>query len=218
MVNAADMTHDICRLNYLVGTLATAYKGVIKSLVLKDFCISDSGATTMVKGTILAAPQGKYEASLNKSGVELSRSALQNGYFEFTVGSKRIAEARDLQIDIIQSGRHVGTFLLKKETVGGLYISAVELSDELAPLDLTKLTKPLHDKVGLLRKAEEIVSQIHSTKKDWAAFSEVLNGFAIDFYWSEPEGFYHAFDILAHFALRAAERVSSADRLKPVSN
>jgi pyruvate, orthophosphate dikinase len=218
MANAADMTHDICRLGYLVGTLATAYKGSIGSLVIKDFCMSVSGVTTIVKGTILALPHGNYEASLNKSGVELSRSTLQNGYFEFTASSRRIAEARDLQLDIIQSGRHVGTFLLKKETDGGLYISAVELSDEIAFLDLTRLTTPLHDKVGLLQKAEEIVSQIHSTKKDWASFSQALNGFAIDFYWSVPEGFYRAFDILAHFALRAAERACGADRCKLLSS
>ena len=218
MVDAADMANDICRLDYLVGTLATAYKGLIRSLVIKDFCISDSGVTTIVKGTVLAVPPGYYEASLNKSGVVLSRSALQNGYFEFAVDSKRIAEARDLQLDIIQTGRHVGTFLLKKETAGGLYISAVELSGEIASFDLTRLTAPLHDKVGLLQKAEEIVSQIHSTKKDWAVFSQALNGFSIDFYWSVPEGFYRAFDIIGHFALRAAERVSSADMGKPVSN
>jgi pyruvate, orthophosphate dikinase len=218
MENAAEMAHDICRLDYLVGTLATAYKGVIRSLVIKDFCMTDGGYTTIFKGTILAVPHGYYEASLNKSGVELSRSPLQNGYFEFAVDSSRIADARDLQIDIIQIGRHIGTFLLKKETAGGLYLSAVELSEELASIDLTRLTTPLHDKVGLLQKAEEIVAQIHSTKKDWASFSEALNGFAIDFYWNVPDDFYDAFDILVRFALRAAERASCADRCKAVSN
>ncbi len=79
MINVTHTTQDICHLNYLVGTLATAYKGVIKSLVVKDFCITDSGATTMVKGAVLAMPPGNYEASLNKSGVELSRVDLQQG-------------------------------------------------------------------------------------------------------------------------------------------
>lgn len=218
MANVAHTTHDICHLDYLVGTLATAYKGVIKSLVVKDFCITDSGATTMVKGTVLAVPPGNYEASLNKSGVEFSRAGLQKGYFEFTAESGRIAEARDLQIDIIQSGRHIGTFLLKKETSGGLYLSAVELSEELASFDLTRLTTPLRDKVGLLQKAEEIVSQIHSTKKDWAALSVMLNGFSIDFYWNAPEGFVSAFDILAHFTLLAAERTGAHNADKTVSN
>ena len=218
MASAVDTAQAFCRLDYLAGTLATAYKGVIRSLVMKDFCISDNGDTTAVKGTVLAMPPGDYEASLNRSGVELSRSVLQNGYFEFKAESSRFAEARDLQIDIIQSGRHIGTFLLKKEIAGGLYLSAIELSEELASFDLTKLTAPLREKVGLLQKAEEIVSQLHSTKKDWSSFSNNLSGFSTDFYWSEPEGFARAFDILAHFALLSAERTSSTDASKSVSN
>ncbi len=218
MVQSTQPTSDICRLDYLVGTLATAYKGVIKSLVVKDFCISESGGVTILKGTVLSMPVGNYEASLNKSGVALSRVGLENGYFEFSVESGRIAGARDLQIDIIQSGRHIGTFLLKKETSNGLFISAVELSQEIADFDLTRLTAPLRGKVGLLQNAEDIVSQIHSTKKDWAAFSNMLHGFAIDFFWSAPEGFYRAFDILAHFAVLAAERAGTIETHKPVSD
>jgi pyruvate, orthophosphate dikinase len=218
MVNVTHTTQDICRLDYLVGTIATAYKGNIKSLVVKDFCITNSGATTTVKGTVLAMPSGNYEASLNRSGVELSRAVLQKGYFEFTAESSRIAEAKDLQIDIIQSGRHIGTFLLKKERGGGIYLSAVELSEELAAFDLTRLTVPLRDKIGLLQKAEEIVAQLHSTKKDWAALSALLNGFSIDFYWNAPEGFVGAFDILAHFMLLAAERAEADEAEKTLSN
>ena len=218
MVPVIQRNNDICRLDYLVGTLATAYKGPISSLVAKDFCMSSSGIITTLKGTVLSMPAGEYEASLIQSGAELSRANLVNGYFEFTADSGRIAEARDLQIDIIQSGRHIGTFLLKKENAGGLYVSAVELSEALAGLDLTRLTIPLREKVGLLQRAEEIVSQIHSTKKDWVAFSNKLNGFAMDFYWSEPEAFYRAFDILVHFTLLAAERAAPGDTGKPVSN
>jgi pyruvate,orthophosphate dikinase len=214
----ATQTQDVCRLDYLVGTLATAYKGNIKSLVVKDFCITDSGETTKIRGTVLAMPPGDYEASLNRSGVELSRDVLRKGYFEFTAERSRIAEARDLQIDIIQSGRHIGTFLLKKEKAGGLYLSAVELSEELASFDLTRLTAPLRDKIGLLQKAEEIVSQLHSTKKDWAALSSLLNGFSTDFYWNAPEGFAGAFDLLVHFILLAAERAAPDDAEKTISN
>ncbi|MGC1453562.1 MAG: PEP/pyruvate-binding domain-containing protein [Nitrospirota bacterium] len=218
MTNFINANKDICRLDYLVGTLATAYKGAITSLVVKDFCMSDSGIITTLTGTILSIPAGNYEASLNQGGAELSRVVLRSGYFEFTADSNRIARARDLQIDILQSGRHIGTFLLKKEKAGGLYISAAELSEDLAGINLTRLTLPLHNKVGLLQKAEDIVSQIHSTKKDWASFSEKLNELSIDVFWSEPAAFYGAFDILSHFMLFAAERTGIAETSKPLSN
>jgi pyruvate, orthophosphate dikinase len=215
MVNS---TNAICSLDYLVGTLATAYKGNITSLVAKDFCMNEEGGETTMRGTVLAIPEGDYEASLNQSGVEFSRVVLKNGSFVFKADSLRIAKARDLQIDIVQSGRHIGTFLLKKLNADGLYISAVELSEELAGIDLTLLTSPLRDKVGLLRKAEDIVSQVHSTKKDWAAFSEKVSDFALDFYWSSTEAFYRAFGILARFTILAAEHTNSADQSKPISN
>jgi len=211
-------TNTVCSLDYLVGTLATAYRGSITSLVAKDFCMTDDGRNTTFQGTILAIPAGEYEASLNRSGVELSRIVLDKGMFAFRADSGRIASARDLQIDIVQSGRHIGTFVLKKENGGGLYISAVELSQELAGIDLTLLTSPLRDKVGLLRKAEEIVSQVHSTKKNWPGFSEKVGSFARDFFWSDPGAFYRAFGTLVRFLFQAAEGAESADRSKPLSN
>ncbi len=209
---------DICRLDYLVGTLATAYKGVIRSLVAKDFCMSDSGDVTTLKGTILLMPAGEYEASLNQSGIELARSGLRQGYFELTAGRKSIAAARDLQIDIIQSGRHVGTFLLRKESAGGLYISAVELSAELADIDLTRLTLPLRDKVGLLQSGEAIVAQLYSPKKDWPSLSEKLSSFSLDVFWGMRDVFYDVFDILVRFSILAAERPDAGATNKPLDN
>ena len=218
MVQTVRAQNAACRLDYLVGTIATAYKGNIGSLVAKDFCMTDDGNETSFQGTILAMPQGEYEAVLNQSGAELSRSVLRSGVFSFSADSRRIAATRDLQIDIVRSGRHVGTFLLKKENNGGLYLSAVELSEDLAGMDLTRLTSPVKDKPGLLWKAEDIVSRILSTKKDWAAFSEDLAVFARDLSWSEPAGFERAFGVLVRFMLLAAERTAGADRSKPVSN
>jgi pyruvate, orthophosphate dikinase len=210
--------HDICRLDYLVGTLATAYKGMIASLVVKDFCMTESADAATFRGTVLAMPEGAYEASLNQGGVELSRVRLQKGVFEFSTDRGRIASAAALQIDILQAGRHIGTFLLKKGGTGGSYVSATELSEELSGMELTRLTNPLRDKIGLLRKAEDIVSRILSSKKEWPALSEALNGFSIDVFWSAPEVFYGAYDILAHFTLLAAERSGAAGEGKPVSN
>jgi hypothetical protein len=58
----------------------------------------------------------------------------------------------------------------------------VELSDELKGMGFKRRTTPLRDKVGLLQKAEETISIILSTKKDWSDISEKLNGFSIDLF------------------------------------
>jgi pyruvate,orthophosphate dikinase len=209
---------DVCRLDYLVGTLATAYRGAVASLVARDFCMNDDGAVVILTATVLSMPEGDYEASLNRSGVELSRARLQKGHFDLRADSSRIASAPELQIDIIQTGRHVGTFLLKKERTDGIYVPAIELSQELADVDFSRLTAPLRDRAGLLQAAEEVVAQIHSTKRNWTAFSDKLSGLSIDLFWTIPEAFYGAFDIIARFLLLAAERAGSAEASKPVTN
>ncbi|MGE5172520.1 MAG: PEP/pyruvate-binding domain-containing protein, partial [Betaproteobacteria bacterium] len=210
--------NDICSLDYLIGTLSTAYKGVMTSLVAKDFCMTEAGDTIVLKGRILSLPAGNYEASLIRSGVQLVRAGLEQGYFEFRAERERVMQAKDLQVDILQEGRHIGTFLLKRERVGGFYISAVELSDEIKGMDFRLLTAPLRDKIGLLQKAEEIITKIHSPKKDWAAFSELMHGFMYDTFWSARSAFYQAFPIVVRFSVRAAERADLAVTSKPVAN
>ena len=211
--------NDICSLDYLIGTLSTAYKGAITSLVAKDFCMTDEGDAVTLKGRVLSLPAGDYKASLIQSGSELARTAIGQGYFELKAQSERVKQAKDLQIDIIQgNGRHIGTFLLKKESSDGFYISAVELSEELKGMDFKRLTIPLRDKVGLLQKAEEIITKILSTKKDWPAFSELLNGFTSDVFWSSRDAFYGSFPIVVHFSLKAAERTDAALTSKPIAN
>lgn len=74
------------------------------------------------RGRGLGNAEGNLEACLIQSGAELSRTALERGYFELNAGSEQVKNARDLQIDIVQSGRHIGTFLLKKESTDGVYI------------------------------------------------------------------------------------------------
>ncbi|HEX9112914.1 MAG TPA: hypothetical protein VF888_01095, partial [Nitrospirota bacterium] len=210
--------NDICSLDYLIGTLSTAYKGVITSLVAKDFCITVAGEAVILRGRILSMPAGNYDASLIGRGVELARTRLEDGSFEFKTGSGEVMRARDLQIDILQQGRHIGTFLLKNKEAGGVYISAVELSEEIRGMDFKLLTIPLREKAGLLQKAEAIIAQIHSTKKDWPAFSELLHGFAYDAFWSARDAFYSGYAILVRFAVKAAERTGRAVTVKPVSN
>ncbi len=203
----AGQTGMICSLDYLVGTLATAYKGVITSLVVKDFCICQRDGSTQLKGAVLSMPAGDYHASLIKDGVQLARCPIAgNGEFEMLAGSGSVMEARDLQIDILQNGRHIGTFLLKKERSGVFYTPAVELSEEVKDIDFKLLTLPLREKPGLLKKAEDVIYEILSAKKDWGKLSDKLQGFATDLFWGQRDTFYAGFGILARFSFLALEK------------
>ncbi|MDA8168963.1 MAG: PEP-utilizing enzyme [Nitrospiraceae bacterium] len=205
---------EICSLDYLIGTLATAYKGLITSLVVKDFCITGEGKKATLKGAVISMPAGDYQASLIESGIELSRDRLKDGRFELAMDAGRLKKTGSLQIDIIQNGRHIGTFLLKREDAGGFYTPALELSEELRGLDLKTLTSRLKDRPGLLRKAEGIISKILSTKKDWVKLPEELNGFATDLFWSERDTFYASFELIARFSIRSAEKTGSEKTLE----
>ena len=209
---------DICRLDYLIGTIATAYKGVITSLVIKDFCIAEEAGGDVIKGTVLSMPQGDYLASLIKEGGELSRAALRAGYFELTTKSGQVSGAANLQIDIIQNGRHIGTFLLKREKTDRYFAPAMELSKELEGLPLRSLTTGLDEKPGLLNKAEAIVSEIVSSKKDWARLSENINSFSRDLYWSSRETYYGCYEILVRYGLNSCLRVEEGTRVRAISN
>ncbi len=203
----AARTDMICSLDYLVGTLATAYKGIITSLVVKDFCICRQDGSTLLKGVMLSMPAGDYHASLIREGVELARCPVSgSGEFEMQTGSGAVTEARDLQIDVLQNGRHIGTFLLKRERSGVFYTPAVELSEEVKGVDFKLLTLPLREKPGLLKKAEDIIYKILSAKKDWGKFSDELRGFATDLFWGQRDVFYLAFDILSRFSFLTLEK------------
>lgn len=208
----------ICSLDYLIGTLATAYRGLITSLVLKDFCMLEREGSTVLKGTIFSIPAGSYQASLIHQGVELSRSDIHEGYFEVSSGSDLIEKAKNLQIDILQNGRHIGTFLLKREKREGFFISALELSEEVRDVNFILLAGRLRNKVGLLKKAEDIISEILSTKKDWKKFSEKINSFSKDLFWFDREAYYVWYDVLVRWSLRACERTDGQDVNKAVSN
>ena len=211
-------TRELCSLDYLVGTLSTAYKGAITSLAVTDFCMIEEGDSITLEGTILAMPQGNYDASLIGRGSELARATVENGFFRLRAARDRVREAKDLQIDVVQSGRHIGTFLLKKENSLGVYISATELSEELKRFDFRKLTTHLEKRIGLHRKAEDIIAAIFSTKKDWNSFSLQLHTFSQDLFWSARDVFYGSFDILIHFAVKSAERAGAAETSKPLEN
>lgn len=206
---------NICSLDYLTGTIATAYKGMITSLVAKDFCITEEGGEITLKGTILAMPEGRYQARLMREGSEFARSDLDDGYFALKTGAAAVAEAKNLQIDIVQKGRHIGTFLIKREKQGEFFVPASELSEELRGMDLKRLTARLRGKVGLLKKAEEIISKILSPKKDWRRFSEELNSFSSDVFWAERDTFCGSYPILARYSRLASEKLRGD---KPLSN
>ena len=208
----------ICTLDYLTGTLATAYKGKITSLVLKDFCMLQRDAYTVFKGTILSIPDGNYKASLIHEGIELARTGIQEGFFELQADSSPVAQAKNLQIDIIQNGRHIGTFLLKREINNGFFVSALELSEETRDINFGLLTHQLQGKVGLVKKAEDIIAAILSTKQDWNKFSEKINSFSRDLFWFDRKAYRAWYEVLVKWSLYAAERVGSADRNKAVTN
>ena len=50
--------NDIYSVDYLIGTIATVYKGVITSLMVKNFCMSEEGNSGTLKGTILPMHEG----------------------------------------------------------------------------------------------------------------------------------------------------------------
>ena len=201
-----DRSADICSLDYLTGTLATAYKGLITSLVAKDFCMTEANGTVLLKGTILAMPEGNYLVSLIREGRELSRTDIKNGFFELEVEAVGIREASNLQIDVLQSGRHIGTFLLKGEKAGEFFMPAMELYREIGGTNLKLLTAYVRDKPGLLKKAEEIITLILSSKKDWNKLSEEINSFSYDAFWFAPDAFYGCYRILVRYALNACEK------------
>ncbi|MEJ2697800.1 MAG: PEP-utilizing enzyme [Candidatus Sulfobium sp.] len=206
---------NICSLDYLVGTIATAYKGMVTSLVAKDFCITDEEGEITIKGTILSMPEGKYQARLMHEGSELARNDIRDGYFELEVESDLVTRAKNLQVDVVRQGRHVGTFLLKREKKGEFFFSATELSEELRGVDLKRLTAGIQEKVGLLKKAEDIVSKVLSPKKDWRKFSEKINGFASDVFWAERGTFHEGYPILTRYSRLACDKLEDD---KPLSN
>ncbi len=209
---------DVCRLEYLTGTLATAYKGLVTSLVLKDFCMTETDGSMTVKGTVLSMPEGRYRASLIHEGIELSRAEIQNGFFELSAAADDIRKARNLQIDILQNGRHIGTFLLKREKAGEFFTSALELSEEMKKVNLSLLTAAIKDKPGLLKDAEDIVSHLAAKERDWKKLSEEINSFSKDIFWIDRDAHSRCYDILVTFSRRAAENVDAALSAKAAAN
>jgi pyruvate,orthophosphate dikinase len=211
-------SNTLCFLDYLIGTLATAYKGLITSLVVKDFCIVEEEGEAALRGTILSMPEGRYQASLMHEGTEISRAEFTGGFFELRTGAATMDLARNLQIDITQGGRHIGTFLLKRERPDDFFVPAMELSREIGGVNFRLLTSSLEDKPGLLRTAEDVVSQIVSTKRDWKRFSEEILGFSKDLFWYDRDSYYRWYEILVRYALRACENSEPESRERPAAN
>jgi pyruvate,orthophosphate dikinase len=209
---------EICTLDYLIGTLATAYKGLVTSLIAKNFCITEEERVTVFKGTILSMPKDGYSASLVHTGIEIARAPIEDGYFELRAGSDSLRRTKNLQIDVIQKGKHIGTFLLRKEQSGGVFSSALELTEELEGINLRLLNESVKTKKGLLKKAEALIASIVSTKKDWRKLAAEINTFAKDVFWSDREAFHRWFSVFARFTVKACLNVHERFREKTILN
>jgi pyruvate,orthophosphate dikinase len=208
----------LCSLDYLLGTLATAYKGLVTSLVMKDFCIEEEAGMSTFGGTLLSMPEGAYEITLMQSGVERARSGLREGYFELVVPTPVVAGARNLQLDVVQKGRHVGTFVMKRDAREGPYVSAFELSEELRWVDFKMLDDMLKGRTGLQRAGERVITSLLSTKKDWRKLSDTINTLGRDLFWYERRAFAMWFEVLARYALNAARNEGRSAGDKTVAN
>ncbi len=209
---------NICFLDYLIGTLSTAYRGMITSLIAKQFCITEKDGRAVFKGEIISMPEGRYQICLLHGGIEMAREDIRDGYFELRTDISSIKNAGNLQLDVIQNGRHVGTFLLKKEAVGGMYVSAFEISQDLKRFNFEALGESLNKEEGLRKKAESVISMILSTKRDWGSLSETINSFSNDLFWYARDAFYLWHHLLFHFLFRACKNTDDHSSARVLSN
>lgn len=208
----------LCSLEYLVGTLATAYKGLVTSLIVKDFCVTEEDAAATITGTIISMPEGEYQTSLMHEGKELARSDVRGGSFTLRAESGLFKKARNLQIDVIQKGRHIGTFLLKKEKPDAFFTSAVELSHDLKDLDVARLMAPLQGNVGILRNAEAIITKVFSTRRDWKKLSEDIHRFSKDLFWLGSDAHDIWYPVLVRWSVAASSRLVKTGWDKAIFN
>ncbi|UCG77514.1 MAG: hypothetical protein JSV21_07985 [Nitrospirota bacterium] len=209
---------DLCSLDYLIGTLATAYKGMVTSLVAKDFCISSSGKTTSFKGTVISLPEDGYIMTLMQGGREIGRTRLNKGYFELYTDVSIDDMSGNVQLDLIRSGRHIGTFLLKREAAGGQYASAFEISEELRDYNFRAMNDALKDKKGLQEKGENIITSVMSSKKDWKLLSDSINTFARDLFWTDIDIFKRWYIFIVRYSALSAVYADRSFRSKAISN
>ena len=57
-----------------------------------------------------------------------------------------------------------------------------------------------------------------TTKKDWRVFSEKINSFAKDLFWSDRAAFSHWYEVLADYSLKASEAAANTSMEKSISN
>jgi pyruvate,orthophosphate dikinase len=208
----------LCSLEYFVGTLATAYKGLVTSLIARDFCVTEGDGTAAITGTIISMPDGEYQASLMHEGKEVARSPLTSGFFALHAESALLRNARNLQIDVIQKGRHIGTFLLKKDKPDAFFTSAAELSQDLKDLDVPRLMAALQGRVGLLKNAESIIAKVFSTRKDWKKLSEEMHRFSKDLFWLDSNAHELWYPVLTRWSVAACSRLAVTGWDKSIFN
>ncbi|RMG67084.1 MAG: hypothetical protein D6710_11785 [Nitrospirae bacterium] len=216
MANPTGERRSLCAFDYLPGTLATAYKGPIQSLVISDFCIETIDDSVEIKGRFVDLPESSYQIRLIAEGKVISEAEIKGDIFSLTVNKKDFEDFKHLQIDIIQKGRHIGTFLIKTPEQAGPLISALEVAKEVEGLNLRGLVRLIENRYGLRKKAEHLVAASLSPKKNWQEFSTELFSFSKDLYWSDMEAFQGWLPFIIRFFIISIQELPA--HIKPLDD
>jgi hypothetical protein len=216
MAEESDQKISLCAFDYFPGTVTTAYKGPIQSLVISDFCIEASGSRIEIKGRVINLPEGTYQLILLSEGKTLSKTETKDGTFSFWIEREDFQKLGHLQIDFLQKGRHIGTFLIKAIKEAGPLTSAMEVSMELEGINLRRLVRLVEGRYGLKRKAEHLVAEALSPKRQWYDFSVELYGFSKDLFWIDRNAFSEWIPFIIRFLLLSIRQLPG--QRKPILN
>lgn len=202
-----------------MGTLSTAYKGSVQALVAREFCLENAEGRAKASGQLLSYPEGAgVEAVLIASGAELARAQLIDGRFELTFDLVASDNATAMQIDIVQAGRHIGTFLLKREMADGSALSIAQRARDLVGADLRALHDCLGNSPSLQARAQKIIATMCATIILWRPFSQELATFAKDLFWHDRKAYALWHMVLSRYLAKAAIDSANSFNDKTVSN
>lgn len=190
---------------FIAGTFATAYKGSVSSLVIKDFSLerSETGAYR-ISGKILSLPPGDFEVVLLSAGKTIGRQKVPKGEVALRISEPVLNRVSHLQINLRQKGTHIGSFLLKKNVEKCSFLPVFDIVEQTEGYDPGLLAEAAKGSVGLEKKAEAVSAAILSPRRDWEKLSNEIAQLTRDLFWKYRGGFDRPFSVLAHFAYLCA--------------